>query len=959
MLPLSFRHVNTAFLSHLQDGTIHAILPPDAGMCARYKADPESKPGREPRHGRRVYGQAPPRPRIQPNLPPEEELFDDDDGLRDSPITREAPPSLEDERLLLREAPAGRVRASRRPVALPPLHTRLEDGEDDPLQRTERGESLLCDDSNDAFGSPAPPRRYTRHLAENDERPPWDGERPPWEDLRRPPRQGTSVWKALWLLFSFPFRTIGFLTRTLPRLVLWPLRLLISCAFVGLIFLILLAIIYGIKAGRYDITQILRMPERTIVLDRKGNEIGTLHGENRRSITDLDSEVPRYFIDALIMQEDRSFWKHGGVDPRGVLRAVGQVFKHHRTTQGASTLTMQLAKNTYNHRERNFDAKLTETALARRIEATYDKKTILTCYINRVFWGHTFLGLKQAAYGYFNKYPRDLTLGEAALLAGIVCSPNEFSPYRNPSAARIQRDKVLKLLHDHGYITRKQYEAALAEAIVTCRPKRRGNDNYALDLIRSEVDHVLSLLDSQDQRLKEEAIYSGGLIVRTTLDVDLQDDVMKEMDSRLVELLEKNRRYPHQTREQFRAHVARLSPEEADRTRPQYVQAACVIIDNATGALLAVVGGRDSTESPLNRAVQSRRQVGSLFKPIVYATFFERGGSPNTLISDDRLLPGEIPGARRWNPGNADGRFRGMNPASWGLLRSRNTMSVRVGNRAGLSHVVNAARMAGFPQPLRPPGPTIYLGTWEASPLEVAAAYTIFANGGVRPTPYIIESITDTRGHVLWRNQASARRVFSPRTTQLISGILQQITKPGGTAGNMQRLGFTAPCGGKTGTTNRYKNAWFCGFTSDLTAAVWVGFDRPRTIKEKAYGGTLALPLWVGAMQKAAARGYAMGDIRTRPAGTRRTGMRLCRESGMLAHSGCEYMGRAYTETMADFNKPRALCTLHDPLAEDPDESSDELAEDPDEVPADLPADDVAEDPNAPPDIDDTAEEVP
>ncbi len=779
----------------------------------------------------------------------------------------------------------------------------------------------------------------------------------PWEELRRPPRKGIGIWRALGKLAFFPFLMVWFFTRKLPKVIMWTLRAAISLSFAGIFVVIGMAVIYGIKAERYDITQVMRMPERSIVLDRKGNEIGTLHGENRRSIASLD-EVPEYFIDALVLQEDRSFWKHGGIDPRGLLRAVAQVFKHHRTTQGASTLTMQLAKNTYDHRERTFDAKLTEMALARRIEGTYSKQDILTCYINRFFWGHTFLGLKQAAYGYFNKQPRDLTIGEAAMLAGIVCSPNQFSPYRKPSAARIQRDKVLRLLFEHGKITRNNYEAARAEPIVTHKPPRRGTDNYALDLIRSEVDHILTMLDSQDRRVKEEAVYSGGLTVRTTLDVDLQDDVMNELNAGLVAQLESVRGYPYETRAQFIARREAAPAEAREGMRPRYVQAACVIIDNATGALIAVVGGRDSEESPLNRAVQSRRQVGSLFKPIVYATFFERGGSPNTMISDNRLQPGEIAGARRWNPGNADGRFTGMHPASWGLLKSRNTMSVRVGNRAGLANVAAAARMAGFPPMAKTPGPTIYLGTWEASPLEVAGAYTAFANGGVRPTPYIIQSITDSSGRVLWNNQGMVRRVFSARAANATSAILQQITKPGGTAGRMQQLGFKAPSGGKTGTTNGYKNAWFCGFTSELTAAVWVGFDRPQKIAEKAYGGTLAMPLWVRAMRAAEARGYAMGPIRTTPASGQRAGIRLCRSSGGIAHSGCEYEGTAYVETMADVRQPRELCTVHDPLAEDPDAlPDDDYAEDPDAAPDALPDDDYAEDPDAMPDID-VAEEV-
>lgn len=884
-------------------------------MCPRYKDSNAPTPEPSPQRRGITRAQAQPSPRVQASLPQEtrgEEY--------------RTPPQESEKTESLRFPPPPRRTAARHtPRPLPPPAD---------THPTEKNRSLPEDEE------PGNWRTYGQQepAAVN-----------PIEEFRRPPRQGMSLGHGVWLLLTLPFRMIAFLTRAAPRLILWPLRLGLSLAFVGFILLVILAIVYGIKADRYDITQVLRMPERSIVLDRKGNEIGALHGENRRSINRLHEEVPPYFIDALILQEDRSFWNHHGIDPRGMMRAVAQVFKHHRTTQGASTLTMQLAKTTYNHRRRNFDAKFTEMALARRIEATYDKTTILTCYINRIFWGHTFMGLKQAANGYFSKRPSELSIGEAAMLAGIICSPNEFSPYRNLSAARVQRDKVLKLMYEHGKITRVQYDTALAEEIIPRLPERRGIDNYALDLARSEVDHILSMLEAQDRGIKEETIYSGGLKVHTTLDVDLQDDVMREMDARLVQMLERQKRYPHQTRAQFQALKAQLPPEEAERLRPKYIQAACVIIDNATGALLAVVGGRDSTESPLNRAVQSRRQVGSIFKPIVYATFFEKAGSPNTLLSDNRLIPGEIRGAKNWNPGNADGRFTGMHPASWGLLKSRNTMSVRAGNRAGLGNVVSAALLAGFPRPPKSPGPTIYLGTWEASPLEVAGAFTAFANGGVRPTPFIIDSITDGNGHVIWKNKGEARHVFSRNAANATSAILQQITKPGGTAGSTQRLGFTAPCGGKTGTTNGYKNAWFCGFTSDLTAAVWVGFDRPVKIAEKAYGGTLALPLWVGAMQCAVARGYKMQTIRTSPANGDRAGIRLCRLSGLIAHNGCDWAGSSYTETLADMTSPRPLCTMHAPApaanrALMPD---DELAEDPDE-------------PN--PDIDDgddeTAEEV-
>lgn len=872
-----------------------------------------------------MHGQAAPRPRVQPTR-------SDYDYTEEEEYVSPAHPQEPD----YGEPRLTRQPARRRTARLP----RWEEEDDDtPQPRYEAPARREAEPVNDAFG-------FSRSDLER-ERAPRPEYRPaeenPIQDFRRPPRKGLGCLGAIWLLITFPFRLIGFLTRHLPKLVLWPLRLAISLGFCGLVLAAILATIFVIRSGRYDITQVTRMPERTIVLDRKGNEIGTLHGENRRSLASLD-EVPRHFINALIVQEDRSFWKHGGIDPRGMLRAVGQVFKHHRTTQGGSTLTMQLAKNTYNHRERNMTAKLTEMALARRIEATYDKQTILLCYMNRVFFGHTFSGLKQAASGYFDKLPRDLTIGESAMLAGIICNPNGFSPYRNMAKAKEQRDKVLANMYKFGHIKRSEYEAALAETITLKKPERRGIDNYALDLVRSEVDAALRILESRDEGIREEVIFSGGLRVQTTLDVDLQDDVMHELDARIVSNFEKAKGYKHQTRAQFQALRAATPEDKRDSLRPQYLQTACAIIDNATGAFLAVVGGRDSTESPLNRAQMSRRQVGSIFKPLVYATYFEHGGSPTTPLSDDRIAYGEIKGAAKWNPRNSDGRYAGMQPAGWGLLKSRNTMSARAGNKAGLQNVINTALLSGFTrQPNTYLGPTIFLGTWDASPIEVAGAYTAFANGGVRPTPYIIESITDAKGHVLWRHSPTSRRIFSQKTANAVSEIMQQITKPGGTAGKVQALGFKYPCGGKTGTTNNYTNAWFCGFTSDLTAAVWVGFDRNIPIGDKAYGGAVAMPLWVGAMQCAAARGYPMKEIRTTPAKGRHTGLRLCRVSGMLAHSGCEYDGKAYIETMADMDKPRTLCTVHDEIAEDPDSDN---------------AEEVAEDPNDTPDIDDVAEEV-
>jgi len=791
----------------------------------------------------------------------------------------------------------------------------------------------------------------------------------PWEVIQKPAKKGISVWSIVGMFLLLPFRSIVFLTRTVPRLIIWPLRIGLSFTFLGIIFTLILIFIYGIKANRYDITQIQRMPARSIVLDRKGTEIGTLHGENRRKILNIDSEVPRYFIDALIIQEDRSYWTHAGVDPRGILRAMFQVLKHRRTTQGASTLTMQLAKNTFNHKERSFDAKFIEIALARRIEAAYDKKTILNCYINRIFWGHTFMGLKQAAYGYFDKVPHELSIGESALLAGIVCAPNQFSPHRNPKAAKIQRDKVLKLMVKHGKITRLEYEYALSEPVRTQWPRLRGRGNYALDIVRTEVNHILRILDTQERSYREDILYSGGLIVKTSIDLDLQDAVIKSINTQL-EGREKAANYSHPTRAAYQKKIIQykkdfaavekkvrlaakarkakpLNLEQSATTsaqsedsanypilaNPDYIQSACVVMHQSSGALLAIVGGRNSEESRLNRATQIRRQVGSIFKPLLYASYFEQGYSPRGMLSDDRIKKGEIKGAPTWRPKNASNSYLGANTAAWGLLKSRNTMAVRVGNRVGLNKIIQRAQLAGYTIPKKGTlGPTIYLGTWEASPYEVASSFTTFANGGSRPTPYIIESITDSMGNVIWKRDPTQIRVFSKRASNATADILQAITKPGGTAGAMKRLGFNAPSGGKTGTTNAYRNAWFCGFTSELTAAVWVGFDRPRTIMNKGYGSVLALPIWVDVMNAASRLAYPMEKIIYSSQRDTKQALRLCRSSGELSHHGCEYEGTAYTDSIADRKITREMCQMHDFIAEAVDDSSDDAyAIDPDE----------------------------
>ncbi len=785
-------------------------------------------------------------------------------------------------------------------------------------------------------GPDTPPPRSNaghRHTAPygDEENAPRPQTPPPARKGEKKRRKRFTVFSALFYILLLPFRFIASITRNARWFICWPLRILMSLAFVGIVVSSILIFLYGAIANRYDISEVKsNMPERTVILDRKNRTIGTLHGENRRRVTLKD--VPPIFLDALILREDNRFYDHGGVDWIGVGRAMMQVFKHKRATQGASTLTMQLAKITYNHQERNLHAKLTEVALAKRIEATYSKEEILETYINRIFWGHTFLGIAAAARGYYDKEPCDLSLAECATLAGIIYGPNENSPIKYPEKAKKVRDIVLGLLKNEGKITDEEYAAALAEPILTKQPESRSEENYAMALVRRELDAIL----------EEEDIRLGGLVVHTTLDLDLQNATLDAINKHMTAL---------ENRKDFKNHLAKLQAtrekrgitanklttkaefekrfnewkalpwekrKETKPPNPNYVQAAAVVMDNATGALISVVGGRDAEESVLNRAIQSRRQTGSLFKPFVYATFFQQGNSASTQVSDNRIARGEIRGAATWSPRNSDGSYRGMKPASYGLILSRNTMSVRIGNRAGLNNVIRDVELAGFHGKVNK-SPSLYLGTWEASPLDIASAYSVFADGGVRPTPYIIDHITDSQGQLRFTITKSKRTVYSRRAANITSGILQQVCKPGGTAGKISKLGFTAPCGGKTGTTNNYTNAWFAGYSSNLTCSVWVGFDTATKIIEKGYGGTLAMPVWVDIMIAAQKEGYPTKAIRTAPASAGQAVL-ICRESNKVAHSGCEHAKTSYFETSVGFTPSPGMCDKHAPLAEPVDD---------------------------------------
>jgi len=648
-------------------------------------------------------------------------------------------------------------------------------------------------------------------------------------------------------------------------------------------------IFYGAWAASFDMKKVGQMPERNTVFDVDGKIYSRLAGANRLKVS-LD-EVSPLFISALLAREDTRFYQHPGVDWRGILRALVRDILSRSAKEGASSITQQLARNSLPLGGRTLSRKLLEAMVAFRIEQQFTKQQILELYINRIYYGAGCYGVETASQAYFGKNASKLNLGEAALLAGVIRSPNRLSPLKNPEGAAQQRDLVLdRMVQLKKISVAEASQAKLAK--VSAHPKRmlQIEENYAMDAVQRD----LSLLLTQDQ------IDNGGMFIYTTLDPAVQDAAQQALESQLTKI-ERQSNFNHPLKSSYQP------PEngEGDSAMP-YLEGAVVAIDNASGGIRALVGGRDYAQSKFNRALPpANRQVGSAFKPFVYTVAFMQGLLPGAAISDDPIQPGEIDGAGTWSPGNSDGTYSGVQPCSYGLVQSRNTMSVRVGQFAGLDAVQKVATTLNLGDNI-PRGPAIYIGSFETNLKSLTAAYTVFPNNGVRKQAYIIERIDDQEHKPIYRAAHISVPALDPSaswmTTQLMEDVLTR-----GTAASARSLGFKLPAAGKTGTTNDYKDAWFIGYTTAVTCGVWVGFDQPVTIVSRGYGATLALPVWVQVMNKAAQR-YPPRDLQP-PVAMQRAA--VCSISNHLATTGCQGAGTAYEIDLPTDKIPVAPCEIH------------------------------------------------
>jgi penicillin-binding protein 1A len=657
--------------------------------------------------------------------------------------------------------------------------------------------------------------------------------------------------------------------------------------------------VYSHLAKDYDLTKLGQMPERTIVMDYKGEILGRMHGENR-IIVPL-SEVSPWFVKALLAREDSRFYSHSGVDLKGVVRAAVRNIKDMRIVQGASTLTMQLARNSFpDLDDRSIHRKLVEMMLARRIEKAASKEQIIEHYVNRIFYGPGIYGVQRASQVYFGKHASQLNLSEAAMIAGIIRSPVRFSPFRNYEGALKERDTVLQRMLETKVITPEEELAArYADIALHAQPAFQSQGGYALDAVRRDLDLIL----------EQQEIEDGGLQVFTTLNKELQDAAEQSVEKRLA-AVEKLKSYQHPKKADF----DKTWDGTQEITSTPYLQASLMMLDNETGGILAVVGGRDYRHSKYNRATQGERQIGSTVKPFVYAAGVAAGFLPGTLINDAPILPGEIdesdPG---WSPQNSDGKFLGLATVTEGLVKSRNTMTVRLGNYASLNRVIDLLTNAGFGKPQRTP--QIFIGNLAGNPRQLTSAMSIFPNQGLRRRPFLIDRIIDKAGNVIYQTPVLESEVITPSVAHLMRLMLAQVIDRGTAASLRSEYGFKEPGGGKTGTTNDYKDAWFAGYTDRLTCGVWVGLDKPQTIIEGGYGGTLSLPIWADVMKKAVALGYKTEVPKVMLPLTKVT---LCRVSSQLATDGCGRAGTAYEDALPYDLVPQNFCMEHQGYATPP-----------------------------------------
>jgi penicillin-binding protein 1A len=680
----------------------------------------------------------------------------------------------------------------------------------------------------------------------------------------------------------------------------WFIALLIVAlvfAAIGAVVLFALHLQMTDKAASFDMSELGKMESASTIFDRQHATFGYIYEEKREPVP--IAQIPLDLQHAVVSAEDNRFYTHSGSDFRGMLRAALKNMRSNRIRQGASTITQQLARNTFPLKGRTFSRKVLEIYVARRIETTLTKDQIMEYYLNRIYLGSGLYGVEAAAKGYFGKPARDLTLGECATLAGLIKSPNNLSPWHDRQAAQGARDFVLGRMVDEQYITRDQLAEATAQTLAVKPRILASSDSYALEAVRQQVIAQVGL----------DRATSAGLRIYTTLDAKLQQKAEEALRNQLDQI---EAQPAFQNHPLYSTYSARFKEEEkramasaaADPNAapvnihailgpPDYLQGSLIAISNTDGGVLALVGGRDFQHSEFNRATnpQARRPAGTAFAPFVYAAAYQKGIFPGRLFLDQVLdnrqvmVGGQSGILGEWGVERADNHYVGPIPATLALSEGKNAATVRVGNEVGLENVLALAKRGGIASPLRD-FPATFLGSSEVGLSELALAYSSFPNGGWHAAaPFLLTKIEDADGEVLFEAKPRPRvRMVDERPAYQVHDGLAQDLRTGTASAAFTKYGLKPMvAGGKPGTSYNFSDALFAGYNSEVTCVVWTGFDKPSPIYRGAFGSQLAMPVWVQVMN-AAAEDLPPKDI-PMPKGLRK--VEICSESGQLATNRC------------------------------------------------------------------------
>ena len=646
-------------------------------------------------------------------------------------------------------------------------------------------------------------------------------------------------------------------------------------------------------------------------------------GEERRNLTPI-KDIPKIMKDAVLAIEDARFFSHGGVDYLGVIRA-GLANVGRGKAQGASTITMQVARNVYLSAEKTYTRKIYEILLTFKLEHMLSKDQILEIYMNQIFLGNRAYGFAAASEAYFGKPLKDISIAEAAMLAGLPKAPSAYNPIVNPKRARVRQQYIIERMQDNGFITAEQAIAAKAEELVvkTGPDAGRVHAEYIAETVRQLVFNqygdqtytrglnVYTTLNAADQTAAYKALRKGIMdyerrqlyrgpekFVEMPKDAKELDDAIDEaltdnpdngdvMSAVVLEASPKRILAMRQNSESVEITGDGLKPAQtglADKAAPNIkirrgavirvaktakgtweitqlpeVEGAFVALDPRSGAIRALVGGFDFEKNKFNHVTQAWRQPGSSFKPFIYSAALEKGFTPATVINDAPLFfDAGVTGGQPWEPKNYDGTFEGPMSMRTALKKSKNMISIRILQSIGASYGQDWVTNFGFEAEKHPAYLTMALGAGSVTPIQMATAYSVFANGGYRINPYLITKITDQKGKVLVDTKAptlnESARAVDARNAFIMSSLLQEVARSG-TAAKAQAMLKRPDLYGKTGTTNDSIDTWFVGYQPTLTAAVWMGYDTPKKLGDKETGGGLSLPVWIDFM------GYALKNI--------------------------------------------------------------------------------------------------